>query len=95
MMILTDDKINQIARQVYAALQGASALSLSASREAVLRCLKRVIVAEAQQDVECDVVARKKIASYSRKIVEGSGEWDLIYTKAFDEEMKRRGRASS
>jgi len=94
-MTLTDDKISQIAHQVYAALQGAAAVSLAGSREAVLRCLKHVIAAEMQQDVVCDAAARKKIASYSRKIVEGSGEWDLLYAKAFDEEMKRRGRASS
>ena len=93
-MTLSDDKINRIAHQVYAALQNAAAFSPSASREVVLRCLKRVIVAEMQQDVVCDAAARKKIASYSRKIVEGSSEWDLLYAKAFDEEMKRRGRVS-
>ena len=93
-MTLTNDKINQIARQVYAALQGASVITPAASHEVVLRCIKRVIVAEMQMDVDCDAVARKKIASSSRKIVEGSGEWDILYTKTFDEEMKRRGRAS-
>jgi len=94
-MTLTDDKMNQIAHQVYAALQGAAVITPVASREVVLRCIKRVIVAEMQMDADCDAVARKKIASYSRKIVEGSGEWDILYDKAFDEEMKRRGRASS
>lgn len=32
---------------------------------------------------------RAKIASYSRRIPEGSGEWEVLYRKFFSEEMAR------
>lgn len=36
-----------------------------------------------------DTKVRAKIGSYSRKIAEGSGEWEVLYRKFFAEEMAR------
>jgi hypothetical protein len=33
---------------------------------------------------------RRTLASYSRKIVEGSREWDVMYQKLYDEEFAKR-----
>jgi hypothetical protein len=35
---------------------------------------------------------RAKLASYSRGIVEGSSEWDVLYRKTFEEEMRKHGK---
>jgi hypothetical protein len=37
-----------------------------------------------------DTAVRRTLASYSRKIVEGSREWDVMYQKLFEEELARR-----
>ena len=37
-----------------------------------------------------DAEVRRKLASYSRKIVEGNREWDVMYEKFYEQEMKKR-----
>jgi hypothetical protein len=37
-----------------------------------------------------EVEVRRKLASYSRRILEGSREWDVMYQKLYEEEMKNR-----
>jgi uncharacterized protein len=37
-----------------------------------------------------DAEVRRKLASYSRKIVEGNREWDVMYQKFYEQEMKKR-----
>jgi hypothetical protein len=43
-----------------------------------------------EEDVEQEV--RRILQSYKRKILEGSREWDVMYQKTFEEQMKKRGR---
>ena len=37
-----------------------------------------------------DATVRCTLNSYSRKIVEGSREWDVMYQKLYDEELAKR-----
>lgn len=41
---------------------------------------------------EIDKQARAKVASLKRGVMEGSPEWDVLYQKYSEEEMKRRGQ---
>ncbi|NQZ02490.1 MAG: DUF507 family protein [Bdellovibrionales bacterium] len=41
---------------------------------------------------EVDIAVDKKIASLKRGVVEGSPEWDVLYSKYYEEEMQRRGK---
>lgn len=45
-----------------------------------------------EEEVEKEV--QRILRSYKRKIVEGSREWDVMYQKTFEEQMKKRGRIS-
>jgi hypothetical protein len=58
----------------------------------ILKLTKETLTHYVKMDEEIDAVVRKKIASYSRGIPEGSREWDVLYRKHFDEEMKKRWR---
>jgi len=42
------------------------------------------------EDIHEDV--NKKISSLKRGVVEGSPEWDVLYSKYYEEEMQRRGK---
>ena len=44
------------------------------------------------QSIEDDVA--EKISNYKRKVVPGSEEYDLIFEKLYEEELKRRGMMS-
>ena len=50
---------------------------------------KTIMMAYAKLDDTVDDIVRKKLASHSRVIMEGSPEWDVMYKKYFTEEMHK------
>ena len=70
-------------------------LSTFSEEESKVRAeIKRTIVAELKIGEEMDAVIRRKLQSFSKKIVEGSPEWEILYRKFYREEEIKRGRAS-
>ena len=51
------------------------------------RILEELLMAEAK----IDVAARAKIESQKRTIAEGTQEWDILYRKYYNEEVKKLG----
>jgi hypothetical protein len=43
------------------------------------------------QEARIDQAARQKIESQKRTILEGSQEWDILYRKYYNEEVKKLG----
>ena len=43
------------------------------------------------QEAKIDQSARQKIESQKRTILEGSQEWDILYRKYYNEEVKKLG----
>ena len=91
-MVLNDDKINHLAHLLVQGLQKDPEVKLALQAHEVLREVKRLIIGELKLDDEIDVTVRRKLSSYSRKISEGSPEWDVLYRKNFEEEMRKRRR---
>ncbi|MFZ5997189.1 MAG: DUF507 family protein [Nitrospirota bacterium] len=56
------------------------------------REIKRTIINELKFGEELDGVVRQKLQSLSKKPVEGSPEWDVMYKKYFEEEEIKKGR---
>ena len=87
--------ILKLAALIYAGVQAVkkSPLVKMASEDGpVLKHIKKVLAAELAQEEEIDRKVRAKLSSYSRGIVEGSSEWDVLYRKTFEEELRRHGR---
>ncbi len=49
----------------------------------------QVLESELVKEEELEEGIRRKIASQKREIPEGSAEWDLLFRKYYDEEMKK------
>ena len=56
----------------------------------MLREIKRLLVGELKVEEEVDMMVRRRLATYSRPLAEGSAEWETLYRKAFEEEMRKR-----
>jgi hypothetical protein len=63
------------------------------TEERVLRETKRTIADELKFEDDADEAARRTIQSLSRRVPEGSREWDVLYRKYREEEMNRRRKA--
>ena len=91
-MRLSDDKVSHLTHVVLKGLIEKKALTLLAEDSEIRREIKRVIVKELKLTESIDEFIRKKLQSYSKKIPEGSPEWDLLYQKFFQEEAAKKGR---
>ncbi|MBC8412822.1 MAG: DUF507 family protein [Nitrospira sp.] len=91
-MKLSDDKISHMAHISLKALKEKDALKLLAEDSEVRREIKRIIVKELRLAEDIDEVVQKKLQSYSKKIYEGTNEWDIMYNKLFEEESSKKGR---
>ena len=89
-MKLSEDRISHISHLVLDALVQNRHVDVLQPEERLLREIKRTITAELQFEDEADTAARRTIQSLSRRVPEGSPEWDVLYRKYMDEEMHRR-----
>ncbi len=89
-MLLSDDKVTHLAHVLLDWLKKTPVARLRGDETQVLRGIKRVLAGELQQGEEVDRSVRARLASYSRQIVEGSPEWEVLYRKAFEEERRKR-----
>ena len=89
-MRLSEDRISHISHLVLDALVQNRHVDVLQPEERLLREIKRTITAELQFEDEADTAARRTIQSLSRRVPEGSPEWDVLYRKYMDEEMHRR-----
>ena len=91
-MLLSDDKISHLSHLILKGLNQDQRVRFLEDKDKVLREIKRIIGDEAKAEEEIDQVIRKKLYSYSRPIHEGSLEWDVLYQKFFEEELRKRSR---
>lgn len=56
-----------------------------------IKVAKRAIVKFVTEFAEIDSKVRGMVATLKRNVPEGSPEWDVMYSKYFEEEMRRRG----
>jgi hypothetical protein len=87
--MLSDDKVSHLSHVILGAVKKSSLIRMKSEEGQVLREIKRVLAVELAQEAEIDQKVRAKLASYSRGIVEGSPEWDVLYRKTFDEETRK------
>ncbi len=90
--MISDDKASHLSHLVLGVLKKSELCRLLEDDGKVLREIKRVMAAELELDSVIDKKVRARLASYSRPIVEGSSEWDVMYRKACEEEQKKRAK---
>jgi len=88
--LLSEDKTSHLSHLILGALKKNTQCRLNGDEGKALREIKRVLAAELALEADIDRKVRDRLASYSRKIVEGSSEWDVMYRKAVEEEQKKR-----
>ena len=90
--MLSDDKVSHLSHVILRAVKKSPLVRIKSEEAKVLREIKRVLAIELAHEVEIDQKVRAKLASYSRGIVEGSPEWDVLYRKTFEEEVRKHAK---
>jgi hypothetical protein len=88
---LSRDKVNKLAHVVSDALADLPLVDFLEDRNTIRLETKKVLEDLLAQEARIDQSARQKIESQKRTILEGSQEWDILYRKYYNEEVKKLG----
>ena len=90
-MRLSRDKINKLAHTVADTLAELDQVDFVEDRNTIRMEARRVLEELLAAEAKIDLAARQKIESQRRTIIEGSQEWDILYRKYYNEEVKKLG----
>ncbi len=90
-MRLSRDKVNKLAHVVTDALAETPEADFVEDRNTIRLEVRKVLEELFLQEARIDQSARQKIESQKRTILEGSQEWDILYRKYYNEEVKKLG----
>ncbi|MCA9473692.1 MAG: DUF507 family protein [Nitrospira sp.] len=88
--LLSEDKQTHLAHTILGFLQSHREVRLKSDSTVVLREIKRVLNDQMNIEREITKAVCAKLESYSRRIPEGSQEWDVLYRKTYSEELRKR-----
>jgi uncharacterized protein len=93
-MMLSEDKISHLSHVLLKGLIERNLIEPIDEEGKIRAEIKRTIISELKIGEDINAVVRKKLLSFSKKIAEGSPEWEVLYRKFFREEERKKGRAS-
>ena len=89
-MRLTEGRILFLARESLTRIRDEQ-LAVIANFPSALRVGRELIEQFAAQGDAVDATVRRKIASIKRGVVEGGSEWDILYRRYREEELRKKG----
>jgi hypothetical protein len=88
---LSRDKVNVLARAVSDVLKQMDEVEFIEDPNTIRQETRKILEELLTQEARIDTAARQKIESQKRTILEGSQEWDILYRKYYNEEVKKLG----
>jgi hypothetical protein len=88
---ISRDKLNKLAHVVADTLAEVEECEFLEDRNTIRQEARKALEKLLLEETRIDQAARLKIASQRRIIPEGSQEWDILYRKYYNEEVKKLG----
>jgi hypothetical protein len=90
-MRISREKVNKLAHAVADTLAEMESVDFIEDRNTIRLEARRILEGLMAEEAKIDAAARQKIESQRRTILEGSQEWDILYRKYYNEEVKKLG----
>lgn len=89
-MSLSREKINHLSQVIVRGLEAMPGVTFEAPSNTVRLEIVRSLQEALKLEETIETAVRRTLNSYSRNIVEGSREWDVMYQKLYEEEFDKR-----
>jgi hypothetical protein len=90
-MRISREKINKLAHAVADTLAETESVDFIEDRNTIRQETRRILEQLMAEEAKIDAAARQKIENQRKTILEGSQEWDILYRKYYNEEVKKLG----
>lgn len=88
--ILSDEKQTHLSHVILSSVKAIPQAKLVGDSAQALREVKRILAEHMKAEEELVQTVRSRLQSYARQIPEGSQEWDVLYHKTYEEELRKR-----
>ena len=88
-MKISRDKANVLAKCVMEVLKASESVEFVEDPNTIRQEARKIMESMVDQEARIDAAARQKIESQKRTILEGSQEWDILFRKYYNEEVKK------
>ena len=90
-MRISRDKLNKLAHTVADTLAEIAEGDFLEDRNTIRQEARKALEKLLMEETKIDAAARMKISSQRKIITEGSQEWDILYRKYYNDEVKKLG----
>ena len=90
-MRISRDKLNKLAHTIADSLAETEECDFLEDRNTIRQEARKALEKLLMDELKLDAGARMKIQSQRKIIVEGSQEWDILYRKYYNDEVKKLG----
>lgn len=90
-MRLSRDKVNKLAHTIADTLAELDQVDFIEDRNTIRMEARKILEELLAEEARIDLSARQKIENQRRTITEGTQEWDILYRKYYNEEVKKLG----
>ncbi len=90
-MRISRDKVNKLAHTVADTLAEIPECDFLEDRNTIRQEARKALEELLAAEMKLDAAARLKIASQRKIILEGSQEWEILYRKYYNDEVKKLG----
>ena len=88
---ISRDKLNKLAHTVADALAEVDQVGFLDDRNTIRQEARKELEVLLTEEARIDTAARLKIANQRKIILEGSQEWDILYRKYYNDEVRKLG----
>jgi hypothetical protein len=90
-MRINRDKLNKLAHTVADTLAEIDSVGFLEERNVIRQEARKILETLLEEEAKIDVAARQKIANQRKVIAEGSQEWEILYRKYYNDEVRKLG----
>jgi hypothetical protein len=90
-MRISHDKLNKLAHTAADTLAEIDEVGFLEDRNTIRQEARRMLELLLTEEAKIDAAARLKIANQRKIILEGSQEWEILYRKYYNEEVRKLG----
>jgi hypothetical protein len=90
-MRINPDKLNKLAHTVADTLADTEQVGFLEDRNTIRQEARKALTTLLTEEGKIDTAARLKIANQKKIIQEGSQEWEILYRKYYNDEVRKLG----
>lgn len=85
------ERMNQVAHKIKDMIMSDPTVEIYEEPSMIRNRIRNILMDAVKEEEEIDKEVRERIRSYSKRIVEGTPEWNHLYRRIYDDALKRRG----